>query len=156
MKKLGIWIVSPRLISLIEKLSGSFGSISNIQAITLFPFVVVKTSDQPLWLIRHEETHIRQIMVLNFLVSAVMALLALITQQYWFLLGIVIANLPYLGPFYIWYGVEYLTRLAMYKNGIRAYDMIAFERHAYLAEDHSMLNKHPLFFLYWLVLYFKD
>ena len=33
--------------------------------------------------------------------------------------------------FYLWYGVEWLVRLLQYRNGMRAYCNISFEREAY-------------------------
>lgn len=38
-------------------------------------------------------------------------------------------------PFYVWYGIEYLIRLALYLNHWDAYSGISFEREAYWHED---------------------
>jgi len=48
-------------------------------------------------------------------------------------------------PFYIWYIIEYLIRLIIYKNKQQAYRNISFEREAY-ANENSMeyLNKRKL------------
>ena len=37
--------------------------------------------------------------------------------------------------FLYWYGIEYLIRLAYYRNSITAYKNISFEREAYAKED---------------------
>lgn len=39
--------------------------------------------------------------------------------------------------FYLWYGVEYLIRLAIYRSHDRAYRNICFEREAYANEQNS-------------------
>ncbi len=47
-------------------------------------------------------------------------------------------------PFYIWYSIEYLMRLAQYRNGRTAYRNISFEREAYHNEsDNTFLYNRP-------------
>ena len=49
-------------------------------------------------------------------------------------------------PFFIWYFIEYLVRLAQYKNADLAYRNISFEREAYANESNlEYLKKRPFF-----------
>lgn len=87
-------------------------------AITLFPFIILNNAAQKNnhTLINHEKIHLRQQAEL------------LIIQ------------------FYIWYGTEYLIRLAQFGNHSLAYRNISFEREAYFYEsDNNYLNKRPVF-----------
>ena len=82
-----------------------------------FPFILIRDKKlvQDITLLNHERVHLRQQVELMIL------------------------------PFYIWYIVEYLIRLIIYKNKQRAYRNISFEREAY-ANENSMeyLNKRKL------------
>jgi len=80
------------------------------RGITLFPFIIVSDPDlkQNTVLINHEKIHIRQQLELLIL------------------------------PFFIWYGVEFLTRFIICKNKDKAYRSISFEREAY--ENEKDLN----------------
>ena len=72
------------------------------QGITLYPFVFLIDSKLKMntVLVNHERIHLKQQLELLVL------------------------------PFYIWYGVEFLFRLAQYKNRRMAYKSISFEREA--------------------------
>lgn len=74
--------------------------------IALFPFIIVKNKQtrENKILVHHEQIHIRQQIELLIL------------------------------PFFIWYGLEYLYRLIQYKNKIKAYQNISFEREAFSNE----------------------
>ena len=76
------------------------------RGITLFPFVIVSEKDlkQNSVMINHEKIHIRQQLELLIL------------------------------PFFIWYGVEFLFRLIIYRDRNIAYRNISFEREAYANE----------------------
>ncbi len=75
-------------------------------AVTIFPFIVVKQREckDNFVLINHEKIHIKQQIELLWLL------------------------------FFIWFAVEYLIRLAQYKNSYLAYKNISFEREAYTNE----------------------
>lgn len=78
---------------------------SKVQAMALWPFVMVNTSLKQqgisATLLRHEKIHLRQQLELLIL------------------------------PFYIWYVVEWLLRWCFCKDANQAYRMICFEREAY-------------------------
>ena len=40
-------------------------------------------------------------------------------------------------PFFLWYGVEWLIRLIIYRNTFEAYRNISFEQEAYLNQHHA-------------------
>lgn len=86
------------------------------RGITLFPFIVVSEQDlkQNPIMINHEKIHIRQ-----------QAELLIV-------------------PFFVWYGIEYLVRLFIYKDKHKAYRNISFEREAYSNEkDLNYLKRRP-------------
>ena len=76
------------------------------RGITLFPFVIVSEKDlkQNSVMINHEKIHIRQQLELLIL------------------------------PFFIWYGIEFLVRLIIYRDRNAAYRNVSFEREAYANE----------------------
>ncbi|PKP26805.1 MAG: hypothetical protein CVU03_01160 [Bacteroidetes bacterium HGW-Bacteroidetes-2] len=75
--------------------------------ITLWPFILLKHAalKNDAVFINHERIHLRQ--------QAEMLIV----------------------PFYIWYSIEYLVRLAQFKNKYEAYKNISFEREAYANES---------------------
>jgi hypothetical protein len=70
--------------------------------ITIFPFVFLKHKylKTDAILVNHENIHLKQQLELLIL------------------------------PFYLWYGLEFLIRLFVYRNWIKAYQNISFEREA--------------------------
>ena len=74
--------------------------------ITFFPFVFLKHKHlkSDMNIVNHEKIHLRQQLELLVL------------------------------PFYVWYSVEFLIRLLVYKNWTKAYQNISFEREAYTNE----------------------
>ena len=44
-------------------------------------------------------------------------------------------------PFYVWYLLEWLVRIVMYRNVRKAYRNISFEREAYANQDNRYYNK---------------
>ena len=84
--------------------------------IALWPFILVKSKGckRDAVFINHEKIHLRQ--QLEMLII----------------------------PFYIWYGLEFLIRLAIYKDRYQAYRNICFEREAYQNEKNlNYLKKRP-------------
>jgi len=84
----------------------------------LWPFVVIKNASQKkdAVFLNHERIHLRQ-----------QAELLVVF-------------------FYIWYGIEFLLRLAQYQNRHKAYRNISFEREAYQFEtDITYLKKRKVF-----------
>jgi len=82
-----------------------------------FPFILIRDKKlvQDITLLNHERIHLRQQAELLIL------------------------------PFYLWYIIEYLIRLIIYKNKRRAYRNISFEREAYANENNiEYLNKRKL------------
>ncbi|CAM3408320.1 Peptidase M56 domain-containing protein [Flavobacterium longum] len=74
--------------------------------IAIFPFVILRHKAQAAdaAYVNHEKIHLRQQLELGIL------------------------------PFFIWYGIEFLWRLAQYRNYDKAYRNISFEREAYAHE----------------------
>lgn len=75
-------------------------------AMAIWPFILVKEEciKNDSYIINHEKIHLKQQIELLWL------------------------------PFFIWYGIEFLIRLFMYKNWNKAYRNISFEREAYRNE----------------------
>jgi len=73
---------------------------------TIYPFVFLKDArlKTDVNLINHEHIHLRQQLELLIL------------------------------PFYLWYGIEFMIRLLVYRNWKNAYMNISFEREAYANE----------------------
>lgn len=76
------------------------------RGLAVFPFVFVKyrADKENKIFVNHEKIHLRQQLELLII------------------------------PFFIWYFIEYLVRLAQYKNADLAYRNISFEREAYANE----------------------
>jgi len=76
------------------------------RGLAVFPFVFVKygVDKENKIFVNHEKIHLRQQLELLII------------------------------PFFIWYFIEYLVRLAQYKNADLAYRNISFEREAYANE----------------------
>ena len=73
----------------------------HVEGMALFPFILVRTSNPGKVLVNHEQIHLRQQLELGVL------------------------------PFYLFYFMEYLVRLALYGSHLKAYFNISFEREAY-------------------------
>lgn len=85
------------------------------RGLTIFPFVVVRSKNdlQDKVLLNHEKIHIRQQLELLIV------------------------------PFFVWYFMEFLIRLAILRNGKEAYRTISFEREAYKndTDEHYISNR---------------
>ena len=73
----------------------------HVEGMALFPFILIKRPGRNTTLINHEQIHLRQQLELGILF------------------------------FYIFYLLEYFTRLMIYGNHLKAYFNISFEREAY-------------------------
>ena len=76
-----------------------------VDGMALFPFVLVKKTQPPAWLLNHERIHLRQQLELGLLI------------------------------FYVWYALEFLVHWFNYRNRSRAYRRISFEREAYQNDE---------------------
>ncbi len=92
------------------------------KCLALWPFIFVRKDKSDVYMAvdeRHERIHHRQQIEMLFL------------------------------PFFLWYGVEYLIRAALYRDFKDAYYNISFEQEAYLKQyDKEYLGKRRLF--YWM------
>ncbi len=90
----------------------------NFNGITLWPFVILKHSllKENAVFINHESIHLRQQVELLLVF------------------------------FYLWYAIEFLFRWFQYKNRLKAYRNISFEREAYFHEQDFDYLKHRKFF----------
>jgi hypothetical protein len=87
------------------------------RGLTLYPFVFISNKNDKVneVFINHEKIHIRQQLEL------------------------------FIVPFYIWYIMEYLYRLIQYRDKMKAYYSISFEREAYANEkDLNYLKQRSL------------
>lgn len=126
-----ILVYSPQILDVIQKISAFFGSISGINAITLWPFVITRTVDEDV--ILHETAHVYQQLGISALATCFVLPIAIFIPQILFFLPLLWA--PYVSPFYIIYGVEYLyNRYFLKMDGFTAYNQISFEIHAYEIE----------------------
>ncbi len=82
-------------------------------ALTVYPFVILSNASlkENKVLLNHEKIHLKQ--QLELLVF----------------------------PFFVWYLIEYLVRLAKFKNHSTAYRNISFEREAYFNEKNLKYNE---------------
>lgn len=74
-------------------------------AIAIWPFVIIREDDYSIQLLNHECVHLEQQKEMLFVFA------------------------------YLWYIVEYLIKLAYYRNRRKAYRAISFEREAIAAEQ---------------------
>ncbi|AOW20393.1 hypothetical protein [Urechidicola croceus] len=86
--------------------------------LTIFPFIFLKNKDLKgnRTLVNHEKIHLKQQLELLWV------------------------------PFFLWYSVEFLIKLIIYKNWHEAYRNISFEKEAYQNESNfNYLNQRKLF-----------
>jgi hypothetical protein len=79
----------------------------SFSALTIYPFIILKTNEdkKDYVLINHERIHLRQQVELLWII------------------------------FFIWYMIEFLIKLAYYRNAYLAYKQISFEQEAYYYEN---------------------
>ncbi len=107
-------------------------------AITIWPFIFIREDELSTKnreaIIRHERIHCRQ--QLDCLSAGL--LLALILAQsgcgWWSFLALLL--------FYWWYAVEWVVRLAIYRNARTAYNNISFEIEAYYNKENVSYKGH--------------
>lgn len=112
------------------------------KAVTIWPLIFARKSAK--WLKdyeeNHEKIHLRQqleVLVMSAMII-LMAVLSLDLSRWWMLTSF--------GVYYTWYGLEWLIRLAVYRDTHMAYRNIAFEQEAYLNErDMAYLNQRKAF-----------
>ena len=112
------------------------------KAVTIWPLIFARKSAK--WLKdyeeSHEKIHLRQqleVLVMSAMII-LMAVLSLDLSRWWMLTSF--------GVYYTWYGLEWLIRLAVYRDTHMAYRNIAVEQEAYLNEhDMTYLNQRKAF-----------
>lgn len=113
-----------------SKLANIFLYFSSCLTITIGPFVLSKLSESemPQYVRNHECTHSRQwietTVASGFLLFLFIALVGI--NAWWMVLSAFV--------FYLWYGVEWLVRLCLLKDGKKAYRAVSFEQEAYANE----------------------
>lgn len=99
-------------------------------AITIWPLIFARKSAK--WLKdyeeNHESIHLRQQLEVLIASAVIIAALILIFGWSWWWM------LTSFGVYYTWYGLEWLIRLAVYRDTHMAYRNIAVEQEAYLNE----------------------
>ena len=112
------------------------------RAITILPFIFARNSAK--WLKDYEENHecihLRQ--QLEVLIAAFILIFAMVLVfniSWWWLLASPLV-------FFVWYGIEWLVRFAIYHDTHIAYRNIAFEQEAYNNQyDMEYLDKRSIF-----------
>ena len=121
-------------------------AFSGCHTITIGPFVFSKRKESVISqeVKNHETCHSYQWIELACLVGFVVFLLQLILgiSAWWYLLAMVI--------FYIWYGIEFLVRWAMYREWNKSYKMVSFEQEAYASEHDNNYIENRHMFTGWL------
>lgn len=110
--------------------------------ITIGPFVLSKLSESemPQYVRNHECTHSRQwietTVASGFLLFLLVALAGV--NAWWLALSAFV--------FYLWYGLEYLIRLCILRDGNKAYRAVSFEQEAYANEKDANYNENAAYF----------
>lgn len=112
------------------------------KAVTIWPLIFARKSAK--WLKdyeeNHEKIHLRQqleVLVMSAMII-LMAVLSLDLSRWWMFTSF--------GVYYTWYGLEWLIRLAVYRDTHMAYRNIAVEQEAYLNQhDMTYLNQRKAF-----------
>ena len=149
-----ITIVAPRFLDLMGRISTVFGSISGIGGMTLWPVIIVR-KPMSAGMEAHEGTHAIQQMFVPLPAAIVCAVFGVVLDPMW-LLGLVWCWFPYLGPFYIWYGAEYLVRYLYYRDGDEAYYRISFEQQAYATSGKTGIDTNPVGWVKYLFVWNGD
>jgi hypothetical protein len=100
-------------------------SKSKFKGMAIYPFIIMKHASlrDNEMFVRHEKIHIKQQLELLII------------------------------PFFILYGIEYLIRLVQYKNSMKAYLNISFEREAYSNQKNKdyLKKRNPYSFIKYLL-----
>jgi len=96
-------------------------SFGKAEAITIFPFIILKRAGLKVdkFLLNHERIHLIQALELAVF------------------------------PFYIWYLTEFLVRYIQHKNFDKAYRNISFEREAYTNQNNQNYLKQRRLWSFW-------
>jgi len=129
--------VHTRIVSVI-----TFGFAGGI---TLFPFILLLPGSDSPRVRQHELIHIRQQLEVLLVCLPLLGVGAWWHSPWW-LLGVVVQ------PYYLWYGLEYLVRLAIARDTLRAYYDISLEQEAYAyhQEPDYLLYRRPFAWLRFL------
>ena len=115
---------------------------SYCETITVGPWVFtkLKESEVPQYVRNHECTHARQWTEMTMLTGLLLlaAVLAWGVSAWWLLAAPLV--------YYLWYGMEYLVRLCILRDGKRAYRAISFEQEAYGHETDADYNENANYF----------
>ena len=104
-----------------------FTMIKDYSTVMLFGAVFTEDSSVSERTIYHEQAHAVQYRTL-FCAGLVLALIvSLFTELSWWSVSLIL--IPVI-LFYVWYVIEYIIRLLLYRNHYRAYRNIVFEREA--------------------------
>lgn len=121
-------------------------SFSGCHTITIGPFVFSKRkeSDVTQAVKNHETCHSCQWIELACVTGSLVFLLQLMAgiSAWWYLLASV--------AFYLWYGIEFLVRWAMYREWSKSYKMVSFEQEAYASEHDNNYIENRHMFTGWL------
>lgn len=104
-----------------------FTMIKGYSTVMLFGAVFTEDSSVSERTIYHEQAHAVQYRTL-FCAGLVLALIvSLFTELSWWSVSLILIPVML---FYVWYVIEYIIRLLLYRNHYRAYRNIVFEREA--------------------------
>lgn len=110
--------------------------------ITIGPFVLSKLSESemPQYVRNHECTHSRQWIETTVASGFLLFLLVVLAgvNAWWLALSAFV--------FYLWYGMEYLIRLCILRDGNKAYRAVSFEQEAYANEKDANYNENSAYF----------
>ena len=110
--------------------------LADFATIMLFGAVFTEHSELSSRTKYHEAVHVEQYQTLftaglALAVGIMFTCFAFDIYDWWMLALVAIPVFLY----YVWYGIEYLIRLIMYRDADKAYRMIAFEQEAYDLEN---------------------
>ena len=104
-----------------------FTMIKGYSTVMLFGAVFTEDSSVSERTVYHEQVHAVQYRTL-FCAGLVLALImSLFTELSWWSVSLILIPIML---FYVWYVIEYIIRLLLYRNHYRAYRNIVFEREA--------------------------
>ena len=121
-------------------------AFSSCHTITLGPFVFSKLTEDniPQRVRNHETCHSYQWIEMATVTGCAILILQLVLgiSPWWYLVAAI--------AFYIWYAVEWLVRLLVYKDAKMAYRKVSFEQEAYSSEHNCNYIENRLLFSGWL------
>ena len=115
---------------------------SSCSTIAIGPFVLSKLSESemPQYVRNHECTHSRQWVEMTLFAGLLLQASVLACGvSAWWLLAVPMA-------YYLWYGMEYLVRFCILRDGKKAYRAVSFEQEAYAHENDADYNENAGYF----------